>query len=247
MAAERHGPLRVTSLEQAIARETGEEVAAEQDGNVISLTGMVDSDEMHDAVLEVASAAAPGVQIDDDLEVVDYLPDQVGETAAEPMVDVTDVLPTNEDILGEVEPDFTDQPLLTDPTAAPGPSSSSPDLVEEGDEVYVPPIDPVITLDEQDDVEVLGGFAPDSMSSMLVERSAMDDRLGDEALAEAVRRELREDASTTDLRINVVVRNGVVRLRGRVAGIEDVENAEAVAGNVPGVRDVVEELEVPGL
>jgi osmotically-inducible protein OsmY len=105
----------------------------------------------------------------------------------------------------------------------------------------------VITLGDQDNVEVLGGFEPDSMSSMPVERSAMDGRPGDEALAEAVRRELREDASTTDLQIHVIVRNGVAYLRGRVAGIEDVENAEAVAGNVPGVRDVVEELEVPGL
>ena len=50
--------------------------------------------------------------------------------------------------------------------------------------------------------------------------------------------------STTDLQIEVTVEQGVVYLRGRVEGIEDVDNAESVAGRVPGVLDVVEELDV---
>jgi osmotically-inducible protein OsmY len=41
-----------------------------------------------------------------------------------------------------------------------------------------------------------------------------------------------------------VARNGSVRLRGRVADMDDAENAEAVAARVPGVVEVVEELEV---
>ena len=79
-----------------------------------------------------------------------------------------------------------------------------------------------------------------------VERSA-DGRLGDEALAEAVLTELREDALTTDLQIHVHVRNGIAHLRGRVADVDETEAAEEVARRVPGLEDIVEELEVAGL
>ena len=75
----------------------------------------------------------------------------------------------------------------------------------------------------------------------------MDRRPVDEALADAIRRELAEDSATTDLNIVVAVRNGVAHLRGQVADLDDADNAEAVAARVPGVRDVVEELEVAGL
>ena len=91
---------------------------------------------------------------------------------------------------------------------------------------------------------MLGGFSASSMESVEVAPSASDNRLGDEAIEDAIRRELREDASTTDLNIQVLVRQGVARLRGTVADLDDAENAEAVASRVPGVREVVEELEV---
>jgi len=143
---------------------------------------------------------------------------------------------------GELEPDFTDQPMLRDVTHAAGPSSSDPeDLVESGNLVYSPPEDPVVGTDAHGRAQVLGGFGE---TDITVERSAMDDRPGDEALADAVRRELREDAATSELTIVVAVRQGVAHLRGRVADLEDAENAEAVAARVPGVREVVEELEV---
>ena len=67
---------------------------------------------------------------------------------------------------------------------------------------------------------------------------------GDEAIADAVRRELREDAATTDLQIRVAVRNGVVHLHGTVPGLEDADAAEEVASRVTGVREVVEGLDV---
>ncbi len=89
---------------------------------------------------------------------------------------------------------------------------------------------------------MLGGF--DAEANVPVERSTMDNVAGDEALADAIREELREDASTADLTIVVAVRNGVAHLRGRVSDLEDAENAEAVAARVVGVREVVEELEV---
>ncbi|GAC1329644.1 MAG: hypothetical protein NVSMB2_28610 [Chloroflexota bacterium] len=74
-----------------------------------------------------------------------------------------------------------------------------------------------------------------------------DGRIGDEALADAVRRELHQDASTTELRILVAVRNGVVHLRGQVPDLDDADNVEAVASRVPGIREVVEELEVANI
>jgi osmotically-inducible protein OsmY len=91
---------------------------------------------------------------------------------------------------------------------------------------------------------VLGGFG--SEGDMPVERSS-DGRQGDEALADAVRRELAEDASTTDLAIVVAVRNGVAHLRGQVADLDDADNAESVAARVPGIREVVEALDVDNI
>ena len=247
MAAERNKPLRARVIERAVALQTGIEIMVEQEDGVVVVTGMVESDEMRGAVLDVVRSLAANRRIDDNLDVIDYLPDQVGETAAEPLIDVSDEVRSDDVALREIEPDFTDQPILTDPVAASGPTASEEDLVGDGDDVYVPPTDPVIGLDERNNVVVIGGFSPDSMTSISVARSALDDQPGDEALADAVRRELREDATTTDLGINVSVRNGVVYLRGEVAGLEDVENAEAVAGNVPGVRDVVDDVKVVGL
>ena len=58
---------------------------------------------------------------------------------------------------------------------------------------------------------------------------------------------LRHDAATTDLAIEVTVEQGIVRLRGRVRGPEDVDAAEEVAARVEGVKEVVEELQVAGL
>jgi osmotically-inducible protein OsmY len=69
----------------------------------------------------------------------------------------------------------------------------------------------------------------------------------DVAIAEAVQRELREDALTTDLPIRIVVRAGVVSLRGVVPSLELAEAAEEVAARVEGVTEVVDELEVQGL
>jgi osmotically-inducible protein OsmY len=117
----------------------------------------------------------------------------------------------------------------------------------EEDALHFPPTDPVVRVGAHGEVQVLGGFSQNSLESVEVEASAEDDIPGDEALAEAVRRELLEDASTTDLEVRVHVRGGVVVLHGRVSSLEDVDNAESVAASVPGVVEVREELEVSGL
>ncbi len=86
------------------------------------------------------------------------------------------------------------------------------------------------------------GFAP-TAEPPAPERSS-DGRIGDEALADAVRDALALDASTAELSLNVEVRDAVAHLRGTVAGPEDGENAEAVAAAVPGVVDVADETEL---
>jgi hypothetical protein len=143
---------------------------------------------------------------------------------------------------GEIDPDFTDQPLSTTSLETAG-----VDTLEESDAVFFPPTDPVIATDKRGNAEVLGGFSTDSMASNAVAPSVLDGVPGDEALADAIRRELREDALTTDLIVDVAVREGVAYLRGAVVALEDAEHAEAVAARVPGVQDVVEELEVADL
>lgn len=144
----------------------------------------------------------------------------------------------------EIEPSLVDQELLNDPMAASGPSSSADDAVSDGDEVYVPPTDPVVAPDDRGGVEMLGGFSETAIDGVAPLPSASDGRLGDEAIEDAVRAALRRDSATTDLRINVLVRGGVAHLRGQVADLDDAENAEDVASRVPGVREVVEELTV---
>lgn len=146
-----------------------------------------------------------------------------------------------------VQPSLVDDPLLNDPVAASGPSSDGPDdPAADGDDVYTPPTDPVVTTDHRGNTRVLGGFQTTSMDENTPVRSS-DGTLGDEAIEDAVRAELSEDAATTDLNVDVRVRNGVVTLRGEVELLDDADNAEAVASRVEGVREVRENLDVRGV
>ncbi len=144
----------------------------------------------------------------------------------------------------DVEPSLIDQDISNDPMSAAGPNNSGDDSVSDGDEVYVPPTDPVVAAGEHGEVEVLGGFSTTATDGVAPLPSASDNRLGDEAIEDAVRAALRRDAATTDLDVEVLVRNGVAHLRGRVSDLDDADNAEDVASRVPGVLEVVEELEV---
>lgn len=147
----------------------------------------------------------------------------------------------------DVEPSLVDQPLLTDPIAAVGGQDDITDPAADGDAVYVPPTDPVVGTGRHGDVRVLGGFSPSAEEEIRPRRSASDGQIGDEAIVDAVQSALLRDAATTELTIKVTVEQGIVYLRGTVAGPEDAENAEAVASRVEGVKEVVEELEVAAL
>lgn len=114
-------------------------------------------------------------------------------------------------------------------------------------EPYFPATDLVVrpAPETSEGFEVVGGFSDTSMDEVSEGQDSVSSvERGDEAIADDVRRELREDSLTTDLDIRVYVRQGVVYLRGTVATIDDAEAAEEVAARVPGVAEVREELEV---
>jgi osmotically-inducible protein OsmY len=231
-------------LEQQLAA-AGLQVAVERSDGALILSGIVSTEESRQAAEDIAAQVAPDARIDNQIDVESVLPTDVDDFASDqPSAELAE---SAADLGGELEPDFTDAPGLSDPLDAAGPDSSGPEDPASDGEVYTPPIDPVVTTDLHGQPRVLGGFEVDSFDDMPVERSAMDRAPGDEALADAIRRELSEDAATTDLDIYVAVRNGVAHLRGRVAELDDADNVESVAARVPGVRDVVEELEVTGI
>jgi osmotically-inducible protein OsmY len=239
-------------IERELEERAGINAIVEVRDGEISLSGLVDTEEARQAAADIVAERAPGLRLSNDLEVQTTLPTEVsdfysgeapgGETPGGETPASLEEMAQRE---MEIDPDFTDQPLDTsgiDPDVK-GNSVEENEGDEEGD-VFFAPTDPVLTTDQRGEVQVLGGFSPTSDSDITVERSALDGTYGDEAIADAVRRELLEDAATTDLRVEVEVRNGVVRLRGTVQDAVDAENAEEVASRVPGVDEVVEELRV---
>ena len=125
------------------------------------------------------------------------------------------------------------QDVENDPTEA----------VEEA-EPYFPPTDPVVRVDEKGETQIAGGFG----TGEALERhptAATRGAPSDEALEDLVHRALRLDAGTAQLHLKVGVVEGVVRLRGLIEDESDAENALAVAGDIPGVVDVVDELTRP--
>ena len=125
------------------------------------------------------------------------------------------------------------QDVENDPTEA----------VEEA-EPYFPPTDPVVRVDEKGETQIAGGFG----TGEALERhptAATRGAPSDEALEDLVHRALRLDAGTAQLHLKVGVVEGVVRLRGPIEDESDAENALAVAGDVPGVVDVIDELTRP--
>jgi osmotically-inducible protein OsmY len=224
-------------VQQRILDAAGLNVLVGQTNGVLVLTGVVGSAEARQAAEDIATAASPGLRIQNDLEIetelpVDVAAFQAGEPTAEVAEDLDELAIAN----GELEPDFTDLPLESTPVDS-----------EAGAEPTFAPTDPVIGMNQHGRAQILGGFGSDSMASIEVEASAEDTLPGDEALAEAVERALKEDAATTSLNVEVFVRRGILHLRGWVPGLEDADNAEAVAARVPGVVEVVDEIDVPAI
>lgn len=226
----------VRQIERRLAGEAGIHAVVEERGGVLTLSGKVSSAEQRRTATEIVRALAPGMRVDNDLEIEQVAPENLNELfQAEPSAGlIPDEMAGLSEDDAELAADFTNQPLTTNPIP----------VIETAEETYFPPTDPVVTVSDDGDVEVLGGLTPTSDTVTEPAPSTLDSVYGDEAIADAVRTELREDAATTSLRIQVGVRAGTFVLRGRVADMQDAENAEAVAARVPGVIEVREELEV---
>lgn len=223
-------------------------VAVGEDGAVY-LSGRVPSQRDRQQAQLVARELSGGAPVEDDLVVERVLPEDRGAYAAQDLVQkqqaksVTGTLGPEADL----NPLFMGQPLETNDLNVIGSDAVDDDPDAEPDPVFFAPTDPVVRGDALGQLEVLGGFEPTSMSNLDVAPSVSDNQPGDAALLDAVVRELREDATTTALAIRVVVVDGVAHLRGHVADLEDAENAAAVAGGVPGIRDVIDELDVQSM
>ncbi|HET8631744.1 MAG TPA: BON domain-containing protein [Thermomicrobiales bacterium] len=235
-------------LTRRLAEDAGIYAAVRVTGGVAYLEGLVGSTNQRDAATDIAQSL-PGierVQNDLDVEEIDPAPSQTREPGQE--ADVTyEML---EGSVGpnplELAPDFSeDAPPVGDDV-----TDDAMVATEEGIP-YSPPTDPVVRPAQNDqDIEVVGGFGTTSMDEYpdaLQSTGFGEGPPGDEDLEERVLQELAADAATTDFFVNVSARNGVIRLRGRVPTLEDAEAAEAVAARVPGVQEVVEELEVAGM
>jgi osmotically-inducible protein OsmY len=246
-----HAGELVAMVERELQR-VGIDLVVEQDGKTLILAGSVETEADRQAALEIAAGLiGDDVQLEDDIEVTGLLP----QSTQNAVLSESEVAGFRGADSGAAEDesvmpgDFTDQDTLFSPDDAQSASLSDADvslggredLASDGDAVYVPPTDPVGT-----DTQVIGGFGGSSMDEIDVDRSS-DGTIGDEAIRDAVLRELREDAATTGLVVEVEVEEGVVTLRGKVADLDDVESAEEVSARVPGVVEVIEEFEVEGL
>ena len=238
---------RASQIERAIREVAGLDVVVEDAAGTITLEGLVDSERDRQAAEDIASDLAGDANIDNALEVEDLLPVSVDTFASERRsAEVSERVPEAGDAEIELDPDFTDQSLARDPFAVSGPTDGVDDgeNAHDGDRVYVPPTDPVSSTDGHGEAVILGGFGISATDDVGTDVLVDDHGYGDEAIADAVRRELREDAATTDLQVRVVVRNGVVHLHGSVPDLDDADSAEEVASRVTGVREVREELDV---
>jgi hypothetical protein len=225
----------------------GIHLASEIRDGALILSGEAIEPEDHQAALDVAHAMVDslGLVVEDAIEDMDEEAESTfrdsggDEVVAYDQDAMRDAITSGADGPLEVDPDFTGDVGTTDSQL------SAQEAVP-----YFPPTDPVVrTQDALGDVDdeaiaIVGGFAETAMDEdddPATVYPSMDDDL-----AEAVMRELRQDAATADLSstIRVSTRGGVVLLTGRVETMQDAEEAAAVADRVDGVVEVREELEV---
>lgn len=256
------------ALDFAIATEV-------RDGELV-LTGVVESDESRQAAVDLAQRYADdlGLTINEGLDVEVVGPEDAFEDddrAAQGFGDLNAVrLNEGEDSVridagnddderaGSDESSGYDgeqdgeNVISLDASFAEDPGTTNViDVVENG-ATYFPPTDPPSgRADDNDGFTVLNGFADSSTDAISADPDEPEDDTNrlvtDDELADIVRRELREDAVTTDLDIRVTAIGSTVILRGEVDTLEDAENAEAIANEVPAVVEVREELTILGI
>lgn len=123
-------------------------------------------------------------------------------------------------------------------TAFPGVVGTT-DVIESvrDSEPYTPADDPPVLPGGREGIHVATGFG------LGVEEEGAQDALprGDEDIHDNVMLTLRQDSLASQYNWSVNVVQGVVRLRGAVASVDDAEHAMSVIGELPGVVDVVDD------
>lgn len=233
--------------QQLEARMTnvGLPLAVDVQNGTARITGAVDSNEDYQAALDIVSSVDGLVGVQDEIEIATTAPDSAfDDSSIEQGFEFTET-PAVED-----PEDFEFKGDLTEDVGAE--TSNYQEAVEEA-EPYFPPTDPVVEpSDDEQELDITGGMQDTSMDELAAEpeldnvegepTSPPAGRRDDETIREDVSRELREDAMTANLDIEVGVHNGTVVLRGRVADLDDSYNAEEVARRIPGVLDVRDEM-----
>ncbi len=149
--------------------------------------------------------------------------------------------------------DTDDQSLLTGGLAADGLREGETidfQAATEDGMTYVPPIDPPIIPDPDDQEADPIVAAGTSVSALDESYASSATALADESdLTERIREALRADAETSRLadRLAIGVVGSVAVIRGIVDDIDDSDAIVAVAERVPGIDEVRDETEVPGL
>ncbi len=241
------------TIDRRLQEEADIYAAVRVGAGVAYLDGVVESAEQRDAASDLTAAMAGIERVQNDLDVEEIgAPGQNTTTNTSTYADagsqlldsdlVTDPQPLRDDL----QPDFNDE------TAEIGGDMTTDAMiaVEEG-LPYMPPTDPVVRPSNDDqELSISGGFgetSDDEYPDLQATTALGDAPPGDEDVREQVLEALRTDAATADLVIRVTVRNGIVHLRGTVPTLDDAESAEEVAGRVPTVVEVREELEVAAL
>ena len=238
-------------IQDELARMDGGTIVVGAASGAIVLSGTVETQDLRKRAVKTAAKLAQGMQVIDSLEVqrevAEGVEDTAGVNADELTIDGEQAMSPPAILESNLDAGTNHVPLETDESDVVDPSVYDAVDPVEDDPAYFPPTDPVIGAGQGGETIVLNGWSPTSTDSQEVSASAEDNQPGDEALADAISRELREDAATTALRVEVRVDQGVAHLRGRVPDLADAENAESVASRVPGVRNVVEELDVESM
>ena len=241
------------AVDRRLKDEAGIFAAVRVGAGVAYLDGMVESAEQRNAASDLAAGVAGISRVQNDLEVEEFgAPGESRTTnsatyadAGYQMLDgelVTDPNPLSE----------ADEPDFNEPIAEVGGDMTTNSMIaaEEGIP-YMPPTDPVVRpSDDAEGLAIVTGFgetSDDEYPDTLATTAFGDGPPGDEDIRQQVVEALRSDAATIDLVIDVIVRNGVVHLRGQVQTLDDAESAEEVASRVPTVREVIEELEVAAI
>jgi hypothetical protein len=142
------------------------------------------------------------------------------------------------------QPLHSDEPISGDKIDIVG--TNDPIEAAENGEPYFPPTDPVVwpSTTSDEDIEIKGGWAPSAEETPIFQDYHETVQHGDDEITDMVLRELALDAATADLKIDVETVDGMVYLRGRVGSLQEEQTVEEVASRVPGVDEVVDELEI---